>query len=140
MAAEALRQKQDQVWNDIQPALAKAFGPEALERTLERHLEMPEDALRARLHPQRPRATTYASRADLLVAIADVLRAPASGDGPATTGDRIVAHDRQVGHGLRLMRTGDPRPTVSHATSFQLAQDGRIAHMFPWISPAQGTK
>jgi len=136
VAEQAVRQKQDEVWNNIQPALAKAFSPQALKRTLERHLELPEDALRTRLHPQLTRATTYSSRADLLVAVADVLRSAPGGSDAATGTDRLVAHDRQVGHGLRLLRTGDARATMSHASSFQLAQDGRIAHMFPWISPA----
>ena len=137
LAARAQKGRQDEVWKDVLPALGQAFSPEALKRTLERHLELSDEALQGRLDPQRTRATTYASRLDLLVAVADVLRSePGEGDRPVDA-ERIVAHGRQVGHGLRLMHSGPPLAAVSHATSFRLDEDGRIAHMFPWISPSQ---
>lgn len=135
-AAQIMEQERDKLWQKVQPSLARVFNPEAMQRTFERHLELSEEALRERLHPELTRATTYSSRSDLLSAIADVLKSAADKSNHAPGAERVVSHDRQIGHGLRLItRTGATQNTVAHATSFHLDPDLRIAHMFPWIPP-----
>jgi hypothetical protein len=138
-AAQALRADMDKLWDKVQPSLARVFTPEALVRTVDRHLELSGDALKARLDPTLTRATTYASRSDLLTAVADVLKAADPGKA-ASGAERVVSHDRQVGHGLRLTRTGAAQETVAHATSFRLEADSRIAHMMPWIPSAAASR
>jgi predicted nucleic acid-binding Zn-ribbon protein len=131
-AAQALHAEMDTLWDKVQPSLARAFTPEALARTVDRHLGLSGEALEARLDVNLTRATTYASRSDLLTAVADVLQAADQGKA-ASGAERVVSHDRQIGHGKRLTRTGPTQETVAHATSFRLEQDARIAHMMPWI-------